>query len=98
MPDLKRIQKLDEIDQHVWELLKKGVPLILGWDGDLDIFLTADISGPEADDDPPFDQEEWLEYMVSDGLPGQRTTAESYYSFKDAQAGFEDACAEARRS
>lgn len=87
-----RLQKLSALDEMVMALLKEDVPLILGWDGEKNIFMEAIISDVSCDDDPPFDQGEWLEYMVSEGLPGARSAAESYYTFADAQTAFDVCC------
>jgi len=86
------MQTLSTIDALVLPLLKEGVPIILAWDGAKNIWLEAVISGPDCDDDPPFDQDEWLEYQVSEGLPGERTFAESFYTFEDAQKAFDEMC------
>lgn len=93
----KRLQKLDLIDKHVLALLNVDVPLILGWDGELDVYLVAVLADENCDDDPPFDQETWIEYQVSDGLPGARSESNSYYSFKEANDGFDEMCADIKR-
>lgn len=82
-------QDLSVVDMMVVALLKEGVPLMLGWDAEKDIWLEAVLSDSSCDDDPPFEQEEWLEYQVSDGLPGARSSCESYYTFEDAQKAFD---------
>lgn len=90
----QRLQKLSEIDEHVLALLKKDIPLILGWDGELGTCLVAGIEHAKdmGPDETAFDQDEWLVYEVSDGLPGDRSTATSFYTFDEAQKAFDEVC------
>lgn len=89
-----RKQKLGPIDKLVLALLRKDVPLILGWDGKRGVYLVAALCDEDSDDEPPFDQPDWIEYQVSDGLPGDRFSSSNYYSFEEAQRGFDEACQE----
>jgi len=93
----KRIQRLGLIDKLIRALLELDVPLILGWDGSLNVYLVAVLADETCDDDPPFDQKDWVEYQVSDGLPGARSESNSYYSFKEAQEGFDEMCSDIRK-
>jgi hypothetical protein len=91
----KRLQKLTNlIDKHVLALLRLDVPLVLAWDERSHVFLIAgidyaDVMGP---DEIAFDQPSWLTYDVSDGLPGNRSYSEHYYTFEEAQRAFERMC------
>ena len=94
----KKLQTLSEIDKHVLALLKENIPLILGWDGELGTCLVAGLErktemGP---DEWAFDQDEWLVYEVSDGLPGDRSMCTSFYTFDEAQKAFDEVCAKMR--
>lgn len=86
-------QVLSEIDEHVLALLRKDVPLILGWDQEKSLYLIAAIDRAEdmAEDEAAFDQDEWLVYEVSDGLPGDRSASASYFTFDEANKAFDDA-------
>lgn len=77
------------IDELVLAVLKEGVPLILGWDGDLSLYIIAeyieDIRGGER----PVPR---VEYQVSDGLPGDRASSEDYSTFAEASKAFDEMC------
>lgn len=86
----EEVPPLSEIDKLVLELLKKNVPLILGWDGELGVFMIADyIEEPEEGSERPAPR---IEYQISDGLPGDRTSSEDYYTFEEAQKAFDEFC------
>ncbi len=89
-----KLQQLGELDGFVLALLKKDVPLIVGWDAEKSLFLIANIefASDMGPDEAAFDQESWLVYEVSDGLPGERGMCVSYYGFDEAQEAFDEAC------
>lgn len=92
----KRLQKLGPIDEHVRALLDFGIPeMLLAWDAELCVYLVATLC--EESDEPPFDQKDWVEYQVSDGLPGDRSFSNDFYTFEEANKNFEKVCKEAKR-
>lgn len=64
-----------------------GHEVILMGDSSIGLYLTPEI-GWECDDEAEPRPDGTVEYMVSDGLPGNRTHSESYFTLREAIARF----------
>jgi hypothetical protein len=82
----------NDIDHHVTELLKLGVPLILDYNEKLNVYiLPAYITDGEAEEGVTYPH---VQYQVSNGLEGVRSHSYDEQSYKEAQKSFADMCKE----
>ena len=67
------------------------VPLILEWNRQLQIYLVASLEDYDPTTGDVLDFER-VEYQVSNGLPGDRTSSQDFDTFDEAKTAFDARC------
>lgn len=93
MPKKNQRQKqvLSPTDELVRALLLTIQPIIIDWSLERGYYLIADLVYESDAEEAPFDQDTWLAYEVSDGVPGERTTCTTFYTYEEAAKEFQAA-------
>lgn len=90
MSETETLPPMSDEDKKVLALvqLQQG-PIILQWDWEIGAFLIVDYIEEEPGGERPVPR---LEYQLSNGVPGDRTTSEDYYTYAEAIGAWDEFC------